>query len=137
MTFGLSTNPPIGQALSDDAFRGLGHALGIINPEFFAVVVNEIAFREVAGKVLVRDVMVRPVDRAFHDREKSLDRVGMPEMGLVVERRRAIGMTQDALAKAYREDRSFISRIERLQRRLDVYEYAAFCQILKLDPGHR
>lgn len=53
----------------------------------------------------------------------------------LIERRKELGMTQWDLAAAYGEDQSFISRIERLQRRLDVYEYTVFCRILKLDPG--
>jgi transcriptional regulator with XRE-family HTH domain len=53
----------------------------------------------------------------------------------LIERRKELGMTQWDLAKAYGEDQSFISRIERFQRRLDVYEYAVFCRILKIDPG--
>ena len=53
----------------------------------------------------------------------------------LIERRKALGMTQWDLATAYGEDQSFISRIERFQRRLDVYEYTVFCRILKIDPG--
>lgn len=53
----------------------------------------------------------------------------------LIERRREIGMTQWDLANAYGEDQSFISRIERMQRRLDVYEYTVFCRILGVDPG--
>lgn len=53
----------------------------------------------------------------------------------LVERRKELGMTQADLAKAYGEDQSFISRIERLQRRLDVYEYTVFCRILDIPPG--
>lgn len=53
----------------------------------------------------------------------------------LVERRKALGLTQWDLAEAYGEDQSFISRIERLQRRLDVYEFVVFCRLLKLDPG--
>jgi len=53
----------------------------------------------------------------------------------LVERRKELGMTQEDLAAAYGEDQSFISRIERLQRRLDVHEYTVFCRILKVDPG--
>lgn len=53
----------------------------------------------------------------------------------LIERRKLIGMTQWGLAKAYGEDQSFISRIERMQRRLDVYEYTVFCRILGIDPG--
>lgn len=53
----------------------------------------------------------------------------------LIARRRELGMTQWDLAKAYGEDQSFISRIERMQRRLDVYEFTVFCRILQVDPG--
>jgi len=53
----------------------------------------------------------------------------------LIARRKEIGMTQWDLASAYGEDQSFISRIERMQRRLDVYEYTLFCRILGIDPG--
>lgn len=53
----------------------------------------------------------------------------------LIERRKELGMTQWDLAEAYGEDQSFISRIERMQRRLDVYEFAVFCRILDVDPG--
>lgn len=53
----------------------------------------------------------------------------------LIERRKELGMTQWDLAAAYGEDQSFISRIERMQRRLDVYEFAVFCRILNIDPG--
>ena len=53
----------------------------------------------------------------------------------LIERRKELGMTQWDLAEAYGEDQSFISRIERMQRRLDVYEFAVFCRILQVDPG--
>jgi hypothetical protein len=39
------------------------------------------------------------------------------------------------VAKALGQDQSFVSRIERCQRRLDAYEYAVLCGILTLDPG--
>lgn len=50
-------------------------------------------------------------------------------------RRRALGMTQWDLAAAYGEDQSFISRVERFQRRLDVHEFVLFCKILDIAPG--
>ena len=53
----------------------------------------------------------------------------------LIERRKEIGMTQWDLAIAYGEDQSFISRIERMQRRLDVCEFVRFCRILNIDPG--
>ena len=54
---------------------------------------------------------------------------------LLIARRRELGMTQAELAAAYGEDQSFISRIERRQRRLDVYEYLRFCHALKIRPS--
>ncbi len=53
----------------------------------------------------------------------------------LISRRKALGMSQWDLANAYGEDQSFISRIERMQRRLDVYEYTVFCRILGIEPG--
>ncbi len=53
----------------------------------------------------------------------------------LIARRRELDMTQTDLATAYGEDQSFISRIERRQRRLDVYEFVRFCHILKVDPA--
>lgn len=52
----------------------------------------------------------------------------------LVARRRELAMTQSDLARLYGEDQSFISRIERRQRRLDVYEFVMFCRHLDLDP---
>ncbi|WP_451972012.1 helix-turn-helix domain-containing protein [Azospirillum endophyticum] len=49
--------------------------------------------------------------------------------------RRALGITQAELGEAYGEDQSFISRVERCQRRLDIHEYARICGLLGLDPG--
>lgn len=54
---------------------------------------------------------------------------------LLIERRREIGMTQEALAAAYGEDQSFISRVERRQRRIDVYEFVRFCRALGIKPS--
>ena len=53
----------------------------------------------------------------------------------LIERRRELKMTQADLAEAYGEDQSFISRVERRQRRIDVYEYVRFCRALGLDPA--
>jgi transcriptional regulator with XRE-family HTH domain len=53
----------------------------------------------------------------------------------LVQRRRSVGLTQGDVAQAFGEDQSYISRIERCQRRLDVHEYAVLCGILGIDPG--
>jgi transcriptional regulator with XRE-family HTH domain len=53
----------------------------------------------------------------------------------LIARRMALGMTQVQLAAAYGEDQSFVSRIERRQRRLDVWEFTRWCHILDITPG--
>ena len=54
---------------------------------------------------------------------------------LLIARRQELGMTQAELASAYGEDQSFISRVERRQRRIDVYEYLRFCRALQIHPS--
>ena len=53
----------------------------------------------------------------------------------LVRQRLALGITQEDLGAAYGEDQSFISRVERRQRRIDAYELVRFCRVLDLDPG--
>jgi transcriptional regulator with XRE-family HTH domain len=53
----------------------------------------------------------------------------------LIARRRELGMTQETLAAAYGEDQSFISRVERRQRRIDVYEFVRLCRALKTKPA--
>lgn len=53
----------------------------------------------------------------------------------LVRRRRELGMTQEQLGSAFGEDQSFISRVERCQRRIDVYELVRLCRILRLKPS--
>lgn len=53
----------------------------------------------------------------------------------LVARRLEIGMTQAELGEAYGEDQSFISRVERRQRRIDVWEFVQLCRALKLPPA--
>jgi len=61
-----------------------------------------------------------------------------PYIGLIqrlVTRRHELGMTQEQLGSAFGEDQSFISRVERCQRRIDVYEFVRLCLILGLKPS--
>lgn len=44
-------------------------------------------------------------------------------------------MTQLEVAEAFGEDQSFISRVERKQRRIDVWEFVRWCRVLNLHPG--
>lgn len=53
----------------------------------------------------------------------------------LIARRHELGMSQVELGQAYGEDQSFISRVERRQRRIDVWEFVLFCRILKIDPA--
>lgn len=53
----------------------------------------------------------------------------------LVEHRRAIGMTQADLAQAIGTDQSQISKVERIQRRLDIIDYVRICRAIGLDPG--
>ena len=71
--------------------------------------------------------MPRPRKSLFEEQYQEIIR-------RLIQRRKEIGMTQWDLAAAYGEDQSFISRIERMQRRLDVYEYTIFCRILQIRP---
>lgn len=54
----------------------------------------------------------------------------------LIARRHELNMTQTALGEAYGEDQSFISRIERHQRRVDVFEFLRLCVALEIEPGH-
>jgi transcriptional regulator with XRE-family HTH domain len=53
----------------------------------------------------------------------------------LIDRRRELDMTQAELGAAYGEDQSFISRVERRQRRIDVYEFVRFCRALGIKPS--
>ena len=53
----------------------------------------------------------------------------------LIARRREIGMTQVQLAALYGEPQSFISSVERKQRRLDVWEFVRWCRALQIEPS--
>jgi len=72
--------------------------------------------------------MPKPVKSAFDDAYAHIIR-------RLVDRRLELGMTQADLGTAFGEDQSFMSKVERLQRRVDVYEFVRFCRILKVRPG--
>lgn len=48
--------------------------------------------------------------------------------------REAQGLTMDVLAKRMGKHSSFVAKTEGCERRLDVCEYATYCQKLGLDP---
>ncbi len=54
---------------------------------------------------------------------------------LLADARRAKGLTQVALAKTLGRPQSFISKVERGERRLDVIEFLEVARALKVDPA--
>ncbi|MBN4049877.1 helix-turn-helix transcriptional regulator [bacterium AH-315-M10] len=54
---------------------------------------------------------------------------------LLVELRKSAGLTQRGLAEALACPRSFISRIELGQRRVDLLEFFKICQACNVDPA--
>lgn len=68
-------------------------------------------------------------------RKSAFDAPYIEIIDRLIARRHELDMTQTDLAIAFGEDQSFISRVERRQRRIDVYEFVRLCGALKLDPG--
>jgi hypothetical protein len=54
--------------------------------------------------------------------------------GLLTERRLGEGMNMQRLANAIERPHSFIAKIEKLRRRLDVGEFVYYCQAMNQDP---
>lgn len=57
-------------------------------------------------------------------------------VALLVDARKAAGMTQADLASRLSKPQSFISKIERSERRVDVVEFCRLAAALRVDP-HR
>ncbi|HEY8950079.1 MAG TPA: helix-turn-helix transcriptional regulator [Rhizomicrobium sp.] len=55
-------------------------------------------------------------------------------IGLLTEARRKAGITQVQLAKALKRPQSFVSKYERLERRLDVIEFLQIAKSIGIDP---
>jgi transcriptional regulator with XRE-family HTH domain len=55
-------------------------------------------------------------------------------IGLLIERREALGMTQTQLADRLGEYQSFVARLESGQRRVDVVEFLELADALGFDP---
>lgn len=56
-------------------------------------------------------------------------------VAVLVEARQASGLTQAELAARVGKDQSFVSIIERGQRRVDVLEFVALARAMEADPG--
>jgi transcriptional regulator with XRE-family HTH domain len=55
-------------------------------------------------------------------------------LSCLVRARQAAGLTQRDLATALSKPQSFVSKVERGERRLDVLEFLTLCRLLDLDP---
>lgn len=56
-------------------------------------------------------------------------------VAVLVEARRTSRLTQAELAARVGKDQSFVSIIERGQRRVDVLEFVALARAMEVDPG--
>jgi transcriptional regulator with XRE-family HTH domain len=56
-------------------------------------------------------------------------------IGALVERRKTAGVTQVELATALGKPQSYVSKIERRERRLDVLEFCAIARVLDMEPS--
>lgn len=55
-------------------------------------------------------------------------------LGLLIEARKAAGLTQQQLAAKLRRPQSFVSKAENGERRLDVVEFLTICRHVSADP---
>ncbi|WP_121073749.1 helix-turn-helix domain-containing protein [Sphingomonas trueperi] len=53
----------------------------------------------------------------------------------LVDRRKALGLTQQALADALGLHKQYVSRVELGERRLDFIEFADYVRAMGLEPG--
>ncbi|MDG2531025.1 helix-turn-helix domain-containing protein [Caulobacter endophyticus] len=56
-------------------------------------------------------------------------------MSFLIETRKTVGLSQRELADRLGKPRSFVSKIEGRERRLDVVEFIALARALDADPG--
>ena len=56
-------------------------------------------------------------------------------IGTLVERRKALGLTQQVVAERLGLHKQFVSRVELGERRLDVVEFFDFAKALDLEPS--
>ncbi|NZA28656.1 helix-turn-helix transcriptional regulator [Luteimonas sp. SJ-92] len=56
-------------------------------------------------------------------------------IGALREARLKAGLTQIDVAEALKTTQTFVSKVERGERRIDVIEFADFCHAIGIDPG--
>jgi ribosome-binding protein aMBF1 (putative translation factor) len=70
--------------------------------------------------------------------ENQLKSIFTSEYGLVLDKlvsaRKSAGLTQNELAQSLRKPQSFVSKVERHERRLDVVEFVVMCRALSISP---
>ena len=75
-----------------------------------------------------RSTASSPMTRSVFTKEYDLFR------GLMIEARKASGLTQQQVAKKLRCSQSFVSKYERGERRLDVVEFLEVARVIGCDP---
>lgn len=73
-------------------------------------------------------LQLESVPRSLHTREYDRFRI------LLIEARKKAGLSQAQLAKKLSKPQSFVSKVERGERRLDVLEFKAVAEALNFDP---
>lgn len=68
-------------------------------------------------------------------RKSAFDAPYIEIIDRLIARRLELKITQVDFGAAYGEDQSFVSRVERRQRRMDVYEFVRWCRLLDLKPS--
>lgn len=56
-------------------------------------------------------------------------------INLIIEARKQAGLSQRELSDRLGKSRSFVSKLESRERRLDIVEFVAITRALELDPG--
>jgi transcriptional regulator with XRE-family HTH domain len=70
-----------------------------------------------------------------YSRKSAFEQPYIDIIDRLIARRQELGMTQTELADLFGDTQSAVSKIERRQRRLDVYEFVRFCQALEISPA--
>ena len=72
------------------------------------------------------------VGLASRDKHRAAHQVVLERL---IERRKALGLTQVELAARLHTEQSQISKFERRERRIDVIDFARLCRALELEPS--